>query len=102
MIAAREAPAIIEQSFRTVGGIRRVDVVANGDRILAIESKVGRTSLGSRERQELARDWWLLRQGQVDDVRWEFSRSDITGDIGPSQTLQAMLDKLGFETRINP
>ena len=69
LIATREAPALIEQTFRTVGGVRRVDVLKLGDELAAIESKVGRTGLGlrgSRIRQELARDWWLQRQGQVD------------------------------------
>jgi hypothetical protein len=42
VIAAREAPALIEQSFTTVGGVRRVDVLKLGDQTLAIESKVGR------------------------------------------------------------
>lgn len=101
LIAAREAPSMIEQSFITVGGVRRVDVLKLGDATLAIESKVGRTSLGSRERQELARDWWLQRQGQVGSVRWEFSPSGVTGGVGPSPALQRMLDKLGFQTRIN-
>ncbi|WP_056004482.1 LysM peptidoglycan-binding domain-containing protein [Sphingomonas sp. Leaf67] len=102
LIAAREAPSIVEQSFTTVGGVRRVDVLKLGDETLAIESKVGRTSLGSRERQELARDWWLQRQGQVGGVRWEFTPSGVNGGIGPSPALQRMLDKLGFQTRINP
>jgi hypothetical protein len=71
MIAAREAPTLIEQLFTTVGGVRRVDVLKLGDELpFSIESKVGRTSLGSRERQELARDWWLLRQNRVCGVRW--------------------------------
>ncbi|MFY8041300.1 MAG: hypothetical protein ACOVOD_00055, partial [Rhodoferax sp.] len=80
VIAAREAPALIEQSFITVGGVRRVDVLKLGDELpFSIESKVGRTSLGSRERQELARDWWLLRQNRISGVRWEFSPSGVTG-----------------------
>ena len=103
IIAAREAPALIEQSFTTVGGVRRIDVLKIGEDIpFSIESKVGRTSLGIRERQELARDWWLLRQNRVSGVRWEFSPSGVNGGVGPSPSLQQKLDKLGFETRINP
>jgi hypothetical protein len=103
MIAAREAPTLIEQLFTTVGGVRRVDVLKLGDELpFSIESKVGRTSLGSRERQELARDWWLLRQNRVSGVRWEFSPSGVNGGVGPSPALQQKLNKLGFETRINP
>jgi len=103
-IAAREAPAKTEQTFRTIGGTRRVDVLKIGDGPLAIESKVGRTSLGirgGRVRQELARDWWLKRQGQVGDIRWEFSRSGVTGEVGPTAPLLQKLQKLGFEIRIN-
>jgi hypothetical protein len=83
VIAAREAPALIEQSFSTVGGVRRVDILKLGKQTLAIESKVGITALDSRVRQELARDWWLSRQGQVGGVRWEFSPSRVTGEVGP-------------------
>lgn len=89
----------------TVGGERRLDVLVEPpvtpDR-LSIESKVGRTDLRDRERQELARDWWLLRQGQVDRVRWEFSPSDVTGEVGPSDALRKKIEKLGFDIQINP
>jgi len=102
VIAAREAPALTEQTFTTVGGVRRVDVLKIGDRLVSIESKVGRTSLSAEVRQELARDWWLRRQGQVQHVVWEFSPSDVTGLGGPTAPLRQMLDKLGFEVRINP
>jgi hypothetical protein len=100
-IATREAPVRTERTFITVGGVRRVDVLKLGDATLAIESKVGRTALRLRVRQELARDWWLRRQGQVDNVMWEFSRSDVNGRIGPGPKLLRMLNKLGFEVRIN-
>ena len=58
------------------GGLRRVDVL---DGTTAIESKVGRTGLTTRVRQELARDVKMLRSGQVDRVQWEFSPSAIRG-----------------------
>jgi hypothetical protein len=101
LIAAREEMALVEQSFSTVGGMRRVDVLKLGQELISIESKVGRTALDARVRQELARDWWLRRQGQVDRVVWEFSPSDVTGKVGPSKPLLEMLNKLGFEVRIN-
>jgi RHS repeat-associated protein len=100
-IAQREAPALTEQVFNTVGGARRVDVLKLGDELVGIESKVGRTALDSRIRQELARDWWLQRQSKLDRVIWEFSRSERTGKIGPTSQLAEKLEKLGFETRIN-
>ncbi len=92
-IAARTG-GMIEQSFRVTGGVRRVDVLVDS---LAIESKVGRTAMTDRVRQELARDIKLLRSGQVEKIRWEFSRSDITGKIGPTLPLRQKLEKLGVE-----
>lgn len=102
LIAAREAPALTEQVFSTVGGVRRVDVLKLGDELVGIESKVRRTSLDSRVRRELARDWWLRRQGQVDRIQWEFTPSSTTGAGGPTQPLLEKLGKLGFDVRINP
>lgn len=72
-----------------------------GEDVLGIESKVGKTYLDSRIRQELARDWWLLRQRQLDRVRWEFSPNEL-GELGPSAPLLQKLQKLGIEVRINP
>ena len=94
-----------ERAFTTIGGARRVDVLKIGDELVAIESKVGRTGLGdkwSRVRQELARDWWVRRQGQVDRVIWEFTPSGATGFGGPTAQLLEKLQQLGFEVRINP
>jgi len=103
-IAAREAPALTEQNLRVTGGLRRIDVLKQGNRIVAIESKVGRTGLGrsgSRVRQELARDVKLLRSGEVDEVVWEFTRSEVTGKIGPTQPLLDALNKFGITVKIN-
>jgi len=102
IIAKREAPALTEVNLWTdAGRLRRADVLKLGDEVVEIESKVGRTGLTSRTRQELARDWWLKRQNKVDDVWWEFSQSDVTDKLGPTRTLQEKLDKLGFRTIIN-
>jgi hypothetical protein len=78
-----------------------VGLLVLGDDILGIESKVGRISLDPRIRQELARDWWLMRQGQLDRVRWEFSPNEA-GQIGPTRPLFQKLHKLRFEVQINP
>ncbi|MBC8553940.1 MAG: RHS domain-containing protein, partial [Candidatus Brocadiales bacterium] len=80
VIAARTG-GVIEKNFRVTGGLRRVDVL---DGTTAIESKVGRTGLSKRVKQELARDVKMLRSGQVDKVQWEFSRSGVTGKVGPT------------------
>jgi len=87
----------------TVGGKRVLDVYVVGQaETLGIESKVGLTSLNStRIRQELVRDWLILRQKQVDKIIWEFTPSPITGEVGPDAALQRMLDKLGIQTKIN-
>lgn len=100
-IAAREAPALIEQNLRVTGGLRRIDVLKQGNRLVAFESKVGRTSLTARVRQELARDVKLLRSGQVDEVVWEFTRSGTTGKIGPTKQLLEKLNKFGITVKIN-
>jgi hypothetical protein len=93
-IAASRPGSVIEQNFQVTGGLRRVDVL---DGTTAIESKVGRTSLGSRERQELARDVKMLRSGQVESVEWHFSPSPITGKSGPTPKLRAKLEKFGIQ-----
>jgi RHS repeat-associated protein len=93
VIAARTG-GIIEQNFRVTGGLRRVDVLVG---TAAIESKVGKTSLSGRVRQELARDVKLLRSGQVDRVRWEFSTSGVTGKGGPTGPLRRKLEKFGID-----
>jgi len=92
-IAAARPGSIIEQTFRVTGGLRRVDVL---DGLVAIESKVGRTSLTRAVRQELARDIKLLRSGQVSEVQWHFSASPQTGLSGPTQTLRDLLNKYGI------
>lgn len=70
-----------------------------GGDIIAIESKVGRTSLDSRIRKELARDVKMLRSGQVDRVVWEFSESAKTGRVGPTPALREKLEKFGIEIK---
>lgn len=92
-IAAARPGSLIEQTFRVTGGLRRVDVL---DGTIAIESKVGRTSLSEPVRQELARDVKLLRSGQVDAVEWHFSTSPTTGRAGPTGPLRDVLKKFGI------
>lgn len=101
MIASCEPPALIEQSLKTVCGIRRIDVLKLGNDLVAIESSVGKTALTSRVRQELAWDRQLRRQDQVQRVVWEFSRSDVTGEIGDTKSLLEKLKKLGIDVIIN-
>ncbi len=99
LLAKLQPPALIEQNLRVTGGLRRVDVLKQGTRIVACESKVGRTGLTKRVRQELARDVKLLRSGQVDEVVWEFSKSSVTGKIGPTPSLLEKLKKFGITVK---
>jgi hypothetical protein len=92
-IAATRPGSLIEQNFRVTGGLRRVDVL---DGVTAIESKVGKTSLSSVVRQELARDVKMMRSGQVDSVEWHFSPSLKTGRSGPTGPLRAKLNKFAI------
>ena len=64
-----------------------------------IESKVGRTALTKRVRQELERDAELLRDptSGVKKVTWEFSASPTTGRKGPTPKLQAAIQALQDE-----
>ncbi|WP_235786973.1 hypothetical protein [Yersinia nurmii] len=89
-IALERGTTRIEQNFRVTGGLRRMDVVAG---TTGIESKVGRTGLTSRVRQELARDLKILRSGQLDRIEWVFTKSPTTGKIGPTKALEAILNK---------
>ncbi|RUR86173.1 type IV secretion protein Rhs [Pectobacterium versatile] len=92
-IAAERGTDLIEQNFRVPGGLRRMDVV---DGTTGIESKVGRTGLTSRVRQEVARDIKILRSGQLDRIEWVFTRSPTTGKIGPTKALENVLNKHGI------
>jgi hypothetical protein len=80
-----------EVTKQAASGVRRIDVLTDDG--MAIESKVGRTSLTARVRQELARDAELLADDNsgVDSVFWEFSRSPTTGRVGPTPRLQDAL-----------
>jgi hypothetical protein len=69
---------------------------------LAIESKVGRTSLTADIRLQIAKDQWLLQNHDVNGVEWVFSRSAVTGQVGPTAPLQAALDDARITWTIGP
>jgi hypothetical protein len=100
-IAARYPGADREVTLYPRSGPRRVDVLTPDGQ--AIESKVGRTSLTPRVRQELSRDEEILKDSKIDavtSVRWEFSRSPTTGKIGPTGPLAKALEKAGIPWRL--
>jgi len=84
-IAAQYPGSLTEQTFSTALGARRVDVLTQDG--LAIESKVGRTSLTSGIQSQIAKDQLLLQNGDVNGVQWVFGRSRVTGQIGPTGPL---------------
>lgn len=99
-IAARYPGADIEQTFQTALGARRVDVLTQDG--LAIESKVGYTSLTQSIQTQIAKDQLLMQNPAISGVQWEFSPSAVTGQVGPSGPLAAALDKAGIPWSIGP
>ncbi|VAW74547.1 hypothetical protein MNBD_GAMMA12-235 [hydrothermal vent metagenome] len=83
------------------GGVRFVDVLTPEG--LAIESKVGRTSLSNTVRIQASKDIELFNDpfSLVNSLRFEFSRSPITGKVGPTPQLEIFLRENGFEIIIN-
>ncbi len=96
----RHPIAKVEQTERTPFGRRRIDILTS-DRI-AIESKVGRTSLTKVIKEQIAKDKWLLENEKVEEVQWVFSRSAVTGKSGPTESLQDALDKADIPWTTEP
>jgi hypothetical protein len=99
-IAARYAGARTEVTFQTALGARRVDVLTQEG--LAIESKVGYTSLTQSARSQIAKDQLLMQNPQISGVEWEFGRSAVTGQAGPSGPLAAALNRAGIPWSTQP
>lgn len=99
-IAARYPGAETEVTYETPTGPRRVDILTpeGGE----IESKVGYTSLTKSIASQIEKDQWLVKNGDVSSVEWEFSRSEVTGRAGPSGPLAAALDKAGIRWSVRP
>lgn len=99
-LSAAHPGSLIEQSFSTTAGVRRLDVLTQGG--LGIESKVGRTSLTAATRSQVAKDSLLLRNGDVTGMEWVFSRGGVTGQIGPTGPLADALGKAGIPWSLAP
>jgi hypothetical protein len=93
-ILAENHGAEKEQSFNTALGVRRVDVLTTGR--VAIESKVGRTSLTPTVELQIAKDRLLVQSGKVNSVEWAFTPSGVTGQVGPTGPLADALQKAGI------
>lgn len=72
---------------------RPLDTSSNN---VAYEAKVGYTCLSERIKTQILKDAWLLKNGYVNDVVWEFFKSDITGRIGATQQLKDFLTANGI------
>jgi len=99
-LAAAHPGSLIEQSFTTTAGVRRLDILTQSR--VGIESKVGRTSLTAATRSQIAKDSLLLGNGDVTGIEWVFSRSGVTGQIGPTGPLASALDKAGIPWSLAP
>jgi hypothetical protein len=90
-IASNFPDSHVEVTLRTPLGLRRIDVLT-ANRV-AIESKVGRTSLTKPVRAQVARDTALrrLEPERVQSLQWHFATSPTTGRIGPTPALERLL-----------
>lgn len=101
-IASRFPGSAREVSLQAASGRRVVDVVT--DTGLAIESKVGGTSLTTATRRQIARDVELMTDlsSPVSSVRWEFFTSPVTGRGGPTGPLAQALNDAGIPFVVHP
>lgn len=100
-LAAAHPGSLIEQTFTTGVGARRLDVLTQTG--IGIESKVGRTSLTAVTRSQIAKDSWLLQNSDdITGIQSVFSRSGVTGQIGPTGPLADALSKAGIPWSVAP
>jgi hypothetical protein len=83
-------------TLQTSMGRRVIDNLAGG---IARESKVGRTSLTSTVRGQIAKDAELLGLGRIDKAEWHFFPGQ-TG-VGPTAPLRPALEKAGIGIAIH-
>lgn len=100
VIAASHPGSEIEQTFNTALGARRVDVVTQN--LVGIESKVGRTSLTGTTSAQIAKDVWLLQNNELANIQWVFTRSAVTGKVGPTGPLARALGAAGISWVVAP
>ncbi len=79
--------------FYTELGWRFIDRLVNG---IGHESKVGRTSLTSFVKRQIAKDVELVQTGAMRHAVYHFFRSPVTGKIGPTPALKAALEAAKF------
>jgi hypothetical protein len=87
-------------TIQTALGARRLDVLTQQG--LAIESKVGYTTLTSGIQLQIDKDALLMQNPQISGVEWMFTRSAATGLVGPSGPQARALAKAGIPWSIVP
>ncbi len=81
-------------TFRTSKGIRFVDVLVDD---IAHESKVGFTELTPFIKKQILKDAELLKNGDIEGVKWHFFKSEISGKGGANQKVYDFLKENGIE-----
>lgn len=94
-VLVREALGGNAYSAPTSRGRRLIDVLV-GSR--AIEVKVGRVTNSSFARSQALKDAELVADpdGRVGSAEWHFYPSAVTGQVGPTPSFRAFLEKLGI------
>ena len=91
----------VEQVTKTVNlngqPVRRVIDILVDD--VAMESKVGRVSRTSDIETQIAKDVELMKNQNtgVKTVEWHFSKSNVTGKIGPTPSIEEALRNAGIK-----
>ena len=88
-----------EVTFKTDIGngatrVRRIDVLSDG---IAHESKVGYTRLTETVEKQIAKDAWLIENGDIQGSTWHFFRSAVTGKIGAAADVIEALQSNGIK-----
>ncbi len=100
-ITARFPGARTEVSLPTLDDFRRLDVLTSEG--LAIESKVGRTSLSPEIQRQVLKDVQLFNDplSGVKSLTWEFSPSPLTRKVDPTAPLENFLRQNRINIIIN-
>ena len=76
--------------LRTSAGMRYIDSL--DDSRIAHEAKVGATGLSDFVGRQVEKDLLLFRDKRINGIQWHFYRSPITGKLGPTPELRALLE----------
>ena len=79
-------------------GRRFVDQFADD---IAHEAKIGAARASAFVKRQIAKDVELRKAGDVKQIRWHFYRSPVSGTIGPSKDLRALLEANKIEIIIH-